>query len=101
MLEAAAAPATVSGEPFVIMPLGLRPREGDEQAMTREPGDLPSAVVTREHVGRGALTEANRASCDARGDWLRGDVPQPLTAEVSRVLSFRYPGPNRPHDSYQ
>ncbi|MGZ3309293.1 MAG: hypothetical protein ACXU8R_12310 [Xanthobacteraceae bacterium] len=22
--------------------------------MTREPGDLPSAVVTREHVGRGA-----------------------------------------------
>ena len=28
--------------------------------MTREPGDLPSAVVTREHVGRGVLTEPSR-----------------------------------------
>lgn len=23
--------------------------------MTREPGDLPSVVVTREHIGRGVL----------------------------------------------
>jgi len=28
--------------------------------VTREPGDLPSAVVTREHVGRGVLTEPSQ-----------------------------------------
>ena len=31
--------------------------------MTREPGDLPSVVVTREHVGRGVLTVAEPARC--------------------------------------
>jgi hypothetical protein len=46
--KAAAAPATVSGEPAVHWPLGLRIWEGDRQAMTREPGDLPSVVVTGE-----------------------------------------------------
>ncbi len=29
-------------------------REGGLKAMTHEPGDLPSFVVTREGVGRGA-----------------------------------------------
>ncbi len=38
------------------MPLGFdlgRRRK----ALTREPGDLPSVVVTREHIGRGVLVE--------------------------------------------
>ena len=50
--NAAAAPATVSGESSVTRPLGFVPGRR-RQAMTRESGDLPSAVVTREHVGRG------------------------------------------------
>ena len=54
--NAVAAPATVSGESFVFEPLGPRSREGDEAVTTREPGDLPSAVVTREDVGRGVQT---------------------------------------------
>ena len=37
------------------MPLGLRAWEGGDKATTREPGDLPSVVVTREHIGRGVL----------------------------------------------
>jgi hypothetical protein len=54
MLNAAAAPATVSGEPFVTMPLGFSNlREGGGKALNREPGDLPSFVVTREQIGRG------------------------------------------------
>jgi hypothetical protein len=32
--------------------------EGDDRAAIREPGDLPSTVVTREHVGRGVLMVA-------------------------------------------
>ena len=57
---AAAAPATVSGESFVTGHWEYRSREGDEKVTTREPGDLPSAVVTREHVGRGVLTEPSQ-----------------------------------------
>lgn len=52
--HSAAAPATVSGEPFATrhwaLVLGRR-----RMAATREPGDLPSVVVTREHIGRGVL----------------------------------------------
>jgi len=45
------------------MPLGLGSREGDGTAMTREPGDLPSAVVTRDDVERGVsmVDEPHRA----------------------------------------
>ena len=50
--NAAAAPATVSGEPRINQPLGNR--EGDAMATTREPGDLPSIVVMHGHIGRGA-----------------------------------------------
>ena len=32
------------------------PGKAASEAMTREPGDLPSAVVTREDVGRGVQT---------------------------------------------
>src|ERR1700686_2921299 len=46
--NAAAAPATVSGESFVRCHWESRSWEGDDKVTTREPGDLPSAVVTRE-----------------------------------------------------
>jgi hypothetical protein len=45
--DAAAAPATVSGETSATMSLGRLAREDGERATTREPGDLPSIVVTR------------------------------------------------------
>jgi len=53
-LNAVAAPATVSGEPSpdATGSSGLGRRL---MATTREPGDLPSVVVTREHIGRGVL----------------------------------------------
>src|ERR1700761_6599857 len=47
--EAAAAPATVSGEPRITMPLGNR--EGDATAATREPGDLPSSWSRTDTLG--------------------------------------------------
>src|ERR1700730_8407809 len=50
--DAVAAPATVSGEPRANYATGQPGRR--RNARTREPGDLPSAVVTHEHVGRGA-----------------------------------------------
>ncbi|VTZ51682.1 hypothetical protein MPC4_470006 [Methylocella tundrae] len=49
--QTVAAPATVSGEPRAIDATGQPGRR--RKAETREPGDLPSAVVTREHIGRG------------------------------------------------
>ena len=49
-------------------PLGPRSREGDEVVMTREPGDLPSAVVTREDVGRGVQTFGFIGGCKAKGE---------------------------------
>jgi hypothetical protein len=56
--NAAADPATVSGEPCAITPLELLEIPGRRRpAETREPGDLPSIVVMREHIGRGASME--------------------------------------------
>jgi hypothetical protein len=59
--NAVAAPATVSGEPSskATGPAGLGRRR---QAATREPGDLPSVVVTREHIGRGVLMSVELSS---------------------------------------
>jgi TonB dependent receptor len=42
------------------VPLGSRVPGRRRKVVTREPGDLPSAVVTREHVGRGVLTEPSQ-----------------------------------------
>src|ERR1700712_3979645 len=53
------APAAVSGESFVIKPLGISVLGRRRKVSTREPGDLPSAVVTREDVGRGVQTLAS------------------------------------------
>ena len=59
--NAAAATATVSGESFVMRHWESRSWEGGDKVTTREPGDLPSAVVTREDVGRGVQTLASPA----------------------------------------
>src|SRR6476661_3386505 len=61
VLPFAAPAATISGESSVIMPLGSRVPGRRRKVVTREPGDLPSVVVTREHVGRGVLTVAEPA----------------------------------------
>jgi len=68
-----AAPATVSGEPRANYATGQLGRR--RKAAIREPGDLPSFVVTHERIGRGEPMEArNRLSCGvgirvlARGD---------------------------------
>ena len=53
--NAAAAPATVSGEPSTDYATGAHALGRRSKAATREPGDLPPAVVTRERVGRGVL----------------------------------------------
>src|SRR3954471_17353955 len=63
--NAAAAPATVSGESFVMCHWESRSREGGDKVSTREPGDLPSAVVTREGVSRGVQTSASQECCKA------------------------------------
>jgi hypothetical protein len=65
----------VSGESSINMPLGTRIPGRRWRVGTRESGDLPSAVVTREHVGRGALTGAEPVRFVGWGDLVRGDVP--------------------------
>src|SRR5471032_1251295 len=44
---------------FRHMPLGISVLGRRRKVSTREPGDLPSAVVTREDVGRGVQTLAS------------------------------------------
>ena len=53
--QSAAAPATVSGESVVTSHWGPRLREGDDRIAIREPGDLPSVVVTREQYRSGCI----------------------------------------------
>ena len=57
------------------MPLGYFPGKA-AQAATREPGDLPLVVVTREHIGRGVLVGVEPCSLRAWSDFVRGDVPR-------------------------
>jgi hypothetical protein len=59
--NAAAAPATVSGEPATSLPLGACVLLGRwSTAMTREPGDLPPQEVTRGRSRRGVLMWPDR-----------------------------------------
>jgi hypothetical protein len=58
--NAAAAPATVSGECSACSATGSDASGKAAEARTREPGDLPPATVTRERVGRGVLTNLVR-----------------------------------------
>jgi hypothetical protein len=73
--DSAAAPATVSGEPFAkchwASRLGRRRR-----ARTREPGDLPSVVVTRERIGRGVLVGVEPRPFGCGKALACGDVPR-------------------------
>ena len=62
--QSAAAPATVSGESVVTSHWGPRLREGDDEIAIREPGDLPSVVVTRERIGRGVSVGALSTSVE-------------------------------------
>ena len=64
--NAAAAPATVSGECSAIVPLGATLLGRRPETATREPGDLPPATVTRERVGRGVLASLVRLLCGPR-----------------------------------
>ena len=74
--NAAAAPATVSGELSAHLPLDFRVREGEQDAMIRKPGDLPLVVVTREHIGRGVLVGLSVVFLRRRPNCVRGDVPR-------------------------
>src|ERR1700722_302640 len=44
------------------MPLGISAPGRRRKVSIREPGDLPSAVITREHVGRGVQTLRHAAN---------------------------------------
>lgn len=58
------------------MPLGDAMPGKAVKAATREPGDLPLVVVTREHIGRGVLVGVEPCLLQARSDFVRGDVPR-------------------------
>src|SRR5215472_19042333 len=68
--NAAAAPATVSGEPATISSHWDRLILGRwSKAVTREPGDLLPAMVMRERVGRGAPKRCkSRRVCRIEGE---------------------------------
>src|ERR1700752_5120987 len=68
--NAAAAPATVSGERSTISNHWDRQILGRRsEAVTREPGDLLPAMVMRERVGRGAPKRCDRrVVCRIRGE---------------------------------
>src|SRR4051795_13261094 len=58
------------------MPLGISVLGRRRKVSTRKPGDLPSAVVTREDVGRGVQALASPELLTARWwDLVRCDVP--------------------------
>jgi hypothetical protein len=74
--NAAAAPATVSGEPSTDSATGSVLLPGRwSKTVTREPGDLPPATVTRERVGRGVLasTSSTVESQSAKGEGIARD----------------------------
>jgi hypothetical protein len=87
----AAAPATVGGESSVKRPLGSRVPGRRRKVVTREPGDLPSAVVMRERCRSGCNWRwANQSSSSGwAGHQVRGDVPQGVLPEVSRCFPMR------------
>jgi hypothetical protein len=53
---------------FPFDPRGRLAREDDEKAVTREPGDLPSAVVTRETRWAGCPGVTRRLAAHSCGD---------------------------------
>src|SRR3954453_18714204 len=72
------------------MPLGISVLGRRRRVTTRKPGDLPSAVVTREDVGRGVQALASPELFSAQWwDLVRCDVP---------LTSYR--GPNHVFNHY-
>src|ERR1700722_16967146 len=57
------------------MRLGISVPGRRRKVTTREPGDLPSYVVTREDAGRGVQALASLGWGTAGGDFVRCDVP--------------------------
>src|ERR1700688_4658898 len=68
------------------MPLGISVLGRRRKVSTREPGDLPSAVVTREGVGRGVQTLASPGCAGTGVSLVRCDVP--LTSHRGRTMPF-------------
>src|ERR1700730_17153185 len=76
------------------LPLGISVLGRRRRVTTREPGDLPSAVVTREDVGRGVQTLASPEVRKAQGwDFVRCDVP--LTSYRGPTMSSIIPAASR------
>src|ERR1700730_17401035 len=75
------------------------------KALTREPGDLPSTVVTHEHIGRGApmangipLSEERSFCALVRSDVSRSyeAIQVPQDSSRSAPLGARRIGPGMP-----
>src|SRR5882724_10852118 len=88
------------------MPLGISVMGRRRKVTTRKPGDLPSAVVTREDVGRGVQALASPELLSAPWwDLVRCDVPltsyrglnhvfhHPSRSAAAQLLArFKFPG---------
>ena len=95
-------PATVSRESSAIRPLRSRSREGGGRWRPREPGDLPSAAVTRERC-RSGCTDGGRANHpvldvrDTTSRWrARGCPPSISAARYALLLTTSYRRPILP-----
>ncbi len=106
--ETAAAPATVSDEPSIFRHWENSVPEGDSRAMTREPGDLPSEVVTRDNVGRGVQTfsfmraqmpACGPGCCDDATDVNRGHSFMSVTQPCQMNAADGAPPPLHPRSS--
>ena len=72
-------------------PLGISVLGRRRRVVTREPGDLPSAVVTREDVGRGVRALASLGSRKRDGGSLvRCDVPLTSYRGLNHVFHHRH-----------
>ena len=75
------------------MPLGISVLGRRRRVTTRKPGDLPSAVVTREDVGRGVQALASPELLSAQWwDLVRCDVPLTSYRGLNHVFHHRRAG---------
>src|ERR1700704_1206908 len=71
------------------MPLGISVLGRRRRVTTRKPGDLPSAVVTREDVGRGVQALASPELLSAQWwDLVRCDVPLTSYRGLNHVFHY-------------
>src|SRR6476659_4875070 len=72
-----------------LTPLGISVLGRRRGVTTRKPGDLPSAVVTREDVGRGVQALASPELVSAQWwDLVRCDVPLTSYRGLNHVLHY-------------